>query len=63
MLHMNYRANATLSAVSPKYSVPQCPDGGTDGGHHGLILEFLTGFLPVETRVGSGEGVIHSISL
>lgn len=35
-------------------SVPRCPDEGTDGGHHGFFLEFLTGFPPVETRVGRG---------
>ena len=49
MLHMNYGANAMPSALCPKVSVPQCPDEGTDGGHHRFFLEFLTGFLPVET--------------
>ena len=60
MLHMNYGANAVPSALCPKVSVPQCPDEGTDGGHHRFFLEFLTGFLPVETRVGSGGGVMHA---
>lgn len=58
-----YGANAMPSALCPKVSVPQCPDEGTDGGDHRFFLEFLTGFLPVETRVGSGGGEMHAGSL
>ena len=58
-----YGANAMPSALCPKVSVPQCPDEGTDGGHHRFFLEFLTGFLPVEARVGSGGGEMHAGSL
>lgn len=58
-----YGANAMPSALCPKVSVPQCPDEGTDGGHHRFFLEFLTDFLPVETRGGSGGGEMHAGSL
>lgn len=63
MLHMNYGANAMPSALCPKDSVPQCPDEGADGRHHGFFLELLTGFLPVKNSVCSGGEVTHASSL
>lgn len=62
MLHMNYGANI-ISLLRPKISVPQCPDEGTDGRHHGFFLELLTGFLPMETTVGTRGGVMHALFL
>jgi len=56
----NYGANAMPSALCPKVSVPQCPDEGNDGDDHGFLLEFLTDFLPMETKVGSEGEVKHA---
>lgn len=68
VIHQLEDSDATMGQMQcllhcvPK-SVPQCPDEGTDEGHHRFFLEFLTGFLPVETRVGSGGGEMHAGSL